>query len=135
MTRTETVMAAIRARIAGRMLNAGDRLPSIRRLAGAMGVSPATVVEAYDRLVAEGVIRAVPKSGFFVARRGEAPMTLTEIAPARLPEIDPFWVSRQALDAQEDTDRPGCGWLPPHGCRRRRCAGPCAIHCAAAMAS
>jgi DNA-binding transcriptional regulator YhcF (GntR family) len=40
MTRTETVMAAIRARIAGRMLNAGDRLPSIRRLAGAMGVSP-----------------------------------------------------------------------------------------------
>jgi hypothetical protein len=93
------------------------------------------VVEAYDRLVAEGVIRAVPKSGFFVARRGEAPMALTEIAPARLPEIDPFWVSRQALDAQEDTDRPGCGWLPPHGCRRRRCAGPCAIHCAAAMAS
>ena len=69
MTRTETVMAAIRARIAGRMLNAGDRLPSIRRLAGAMGVSPATVVEAYDRLVAEGVIRAGPKSGFFVARR------------------------------------------------------------------
>jgi DNA-binding transcriptional MocR family regulator len=113
MTRTETVMAAIRARIAGRMLNAGDRLPSIRRLAGAMGVSPATVVEAYDRLVAEGVIRAVPKSGFFVARRGEAPMALNQIAPARLPEIDPFWVSRQALDAQEDTDRPGCGWLPP----------------------
>jgi DNA-binding transcriptional MocR family regulator len=112
-TRTQAVMQAIRARIAGRMLGAGDRLPSIRRLAQAMGVSPATVVEAYDRLVAEGVIHAVPKSGFFVARRGEAPMALTEIAPARLPEIDPFWVSRQALDAQEDTDRPGCGWLPP----------------------
>ena len=113
MNRTQTVMDAIHARIAARMLNAGDRLPSIRRLAGAMGVSPATVVEAYDRLVAEGVIRAVPKSGFFVARRGEAPLMPAEIAPARLPEIDPFWVSRQALDAQEGTDRPGCGWLPP----------------------
>ncbi|MDE1918016.1 MAG: PLP-dependent aminotransferase family protein [Sphingomonadales bacterium] len=112
-TRTQTVMATIRARIAGRMLGAGDRLPSIRRLATAMGVSPATVVEAYDRLVAEGVIRAVPKSGFFVARRGEAPMALIRIAPARQPEIDPFWVSRQALDAQEDTDKPGCGWLAP----------------------
>ena len=106
-------MAAIHARITGKMLNAGDRLPSIRRLAGAMGVSPATVVEAYDRLVAEGTIRAVPKSGFFVARRGEAPLMPAEIAPARLPEIDPFWVSRQALDAEGTTDRPGCGWLPP----------------------
>jgi DNA-binding transcriptional MocR family regulator len=113
VTRTQSVMEAIRARIAGRMLGAGDRLPSIRRLAGTMGVSPATVVEAYDRLVAEGVIHAVPKSGFFVARRGEAPLMPADIAPAAVPEIDPFWVSRQALDAQEGTDRPGCGWLPP----------------------
>jgi DNA-binding transcriptional MocR family regulator len=33
--------------------------------------------------------------------------------PQRLPEIDPFWVSRQSLDADADTDKPGCGWLPP----------------------
>jgi DNA-binding transcriptional MocR family regulator len=112
LTRTQSVMAAIRARIEGRMLGAGDKLPSIRRLAGAMGVSPATVVEAYDRLVAEGLIRAVPKSGFFVARRGVAPMALAELAPARPPEIDPFWVSRQALDTPEDTIKPGCGWMP-----------------------
>jgi DNA-binding transcriptional MocR family regulator len=39
-------------------------------------------------------------------------MALAELAPARPPEIDPFWVSRQALDTPEDTIKPGCGWMP-----------------------
>ena len=55
LTRTAAVMAAIRGRMAARTLAPGDRLPSIRRFAALMGVSPATVVEAYDRLVAEGL--------------------------------------------------------------------------------
>ena len=54
-TRTEALIAAIRARIASRALLPGDRVPSIRRFAETMRVSPSTVVEAYDRLVAEGV--------------------------------------------------------------------------------
>lgn len=36
-TRTIDVMSAIRAKIAGRALGAGDRLPSIRSLAAVMG--------------------------------------------------------------------------------------------------
>jgi hypothetical protein len=71
------------------------------------------VVEAYDRMVAEGVIEAVPKSGFYVARLAATPKGPAQNAPQRLPEIDPFWVSRQSLDADADTDKPGCGWLPP----------------------
>ena len=51
-TRTLDVMNAIRRRIAGRALAAGERLPSIRSFAASMGVSPSTVVEAYDRLAA-----------------------------------------------------------------------------------
>lgn len=27
--------------------------------------------------------------------------------------VDPFWVSRQSLDADPATLKPGCGWLPP----------------------
>ncbi|WP_376711683.1 GntR family transcriptional regulator, partial [Bradyrhizobium altum] len=65
-TRTTGVMNAIRARIASRALAADDRLPSIRSFAATMGVSPSTVVEAYDRLAAEGLIRARPGSGFYV---------------------------------------------------------------------
>ena len=69
--RTTEVMDAIRQRIATRALLPGERLPSIRRFAGVMAVSPSTVVEAYDRLVAEGLIRPRPGSGFYVA--GGAP--------------------------------------------------------------
>lgn len=70
-TRVGRVMQAIRSRIAGRDLAAGAKLPSIRRFSEAMGVSKSTVVEAYDRLAAEGVIQARRGSGFYVA--GHAP--------------------------------------------------------------
>ncbi|WP_163778927.1 GntR family transcriptional regulator, partial [Proteus mirabilis] len=72
-------------------------LPSIRRLAGQMGVSPSTVVEAYDRLAAEGLIRARPGSGFYVCGPA-APLTLADATPRRDRAIDPLWLSRQALD-------------------------------------
>lgn len=46
---------------------AGAALPSIRRMAAEAGVSRNTVVEAYDRLVAEGRILSRPGVGFRVA--------------------------------------------------------------------
>lgn len=111
-TRTGAVMATIRHKIASRSLAAGDRLPSIRRLAAAMGVSPSTVVEAYDRLAAEGLIRARRGAGFFVAGSAVPPLPLAETAPRRDRAVDPLWVSRQSLDADAGALKPGCGWLP-----------------------
>ncbi|TCM20552.1 DNA-binding transcriptional MocR family regulator [Novosphingobium sp. PhB165] len=112
-TQTGRVMEGIRSRISGRLLCAGDRLPSVRRSAASFGVSPATVVEAYDRLVAEGLIEAIPRSGFYVSHLASAPQSPSARAPQRDHEIDPFWVSRQSLDAPLANDKPGCGWLPP----------------------
>ncbi len=121
-TRTGMVMAAIRAKMAGRVLQPGERLPSIRQFAATMGVSPSTVVEAYDRLAAEGVIRSRPGSGFYVAGPA-APLALAETGPRLDQAIDPFWVSRQSLDAGADMLKPGCGWLPsdwmPNAAMRR----------------
>lgn len=112
VTRTQTVMMTIRQRIASRSLVKGDKLPSIRALAGALGVSPSTVVEAYARLALEGIIRARAGSGFYVAG-ATPPLALAEIEPRLDRSIDPFWVSRQSLDSPPETLRPGCGWLPP----------------------
>lgn len=111
-TRVSTVMTAIRQRIAGRSLTPGDKLPSIRSFAGTLQMSASTVVEAYDRLVAEGVIQSRPGSGFYVASQA-VPLSLSEIGPKLDREIDPFWVSRQSLDAGGTDLKPGCGWLPP----------------------
>lgn len=111
-SQVQRVIDGIRARIANRLLCAGDRLPSVRQGAARFGVSPATMVEAYDRLVAEGVIEAVPRSGFFVSARAGAPQGPQARAAQRDHAIDPFWVSRQSLDADAGHDKPGCGWLP-----------------------
>ncbi|WP_315724096.1 MULTISPECIES: PLP-dependent aminotransferase family protein [unclassified Bradyrhizobium] len=110
--RTALVIAAVRHRLATRALGPGQRLPSIRAFAATMGVSPATVVEAYDRLAAEGVIRARRGSGFYVADSALPPLALAGTESRRPRAIDPFWVSRQSLDADARTLTPGCGWLP-----------------------
>jgi DNA-binding transcriptional MocR family regulator len=110
-SRVAMVMAAIRQRIAGRSLTQGAKLPSIRRLAGMLKVSTSTVVEAYERLAAEGVIHARPGSGFYVASQ-TAPLSLSEIGPKLDRVIDPFWISRQSLETSDSNMKPGCGWLP-----------------------
>ncbi|WP_159588197.1 PLP-dependent aminotransferase family protein [Chelativorans xinjiangense] len=111
-TRVAMVMATIRQRIAGRSLTPGAKLPSIRGLAGTLKVSTSTVVEAYERLAAEGAIHSRPGSGFYVASQ-TAPLSLSGIGPKLDRAVDPFWVSRQSLEAGDDDLKPGCGWLPP----------------------
>ncbi|HYG85971.1 MAG TPA: PLP-dependent aminotransferase family protein [Azospirillum sp.] len=121
-TRTGDVMDAIRRKMASRALSPGEKLPSIRSFATTMGVAPSTVVEAYDRLAAEGVIRSRPGSGFYVSG-AMPPFALTEVEPRLDRAIDPFWVSRQSLDAGAEMLKPGCGWLPadwmPNAAMRR----------------
>jgi DNA-binding transcriptional MocR family regulator len=77
-----------------------------------MGVSPSTVVEAYDRLAAEGLIRAQRGSGFYVSGAALPPLKLAEAETPKARAVDPFWVSRQSLDADAGVLKPGCGWLP-----------------------
>ena len=112
LTRVEAVMAAIEARISGRALSPGAKLPSIRGLAESMGVSKSTVVEAYDRLLAQGSIVSRPGSGFYVASRAQ-PLCLASIGPRLDREVDPLWIARQSLEAGAAMLKPGCGWLPP----------------------
>lgn len=112
MTRTEMLIADIRSQIVSGALSAGERLPSVRGYAAKMQVSPSTVVEAYERLAATGMIRARRGAGFFVTGSHQPPLNLVEKNADYQRDVDPFWVSRQALDADRDVLKPGCGWLP-----------------------
>ncbi|SFH63239.1 PLP-dependent aminotransferase family protein [Albimonas pacifica] len=110
-TLVEQVMERLRGRIAGRQAAPGARLPSIRGLAAQLGVSRSTVVEAYDRLVAEGVVQPRRGSGFYVAAH-PPPFALGDGGPPLAREIDPLRITRQALDGRHVRANPGCGWLP-----------------------
>jgi DNA-binding transcriptional MocR family regulator len=110
-TLVAAIMATITRRIASRSLTPGARLPSIRAFARTMQVSKSTIVEAYERLAAEGMIRSRPGSGFYVGGP-LAPLSLAEIGPRLDREVDPLWVSRQSLEGGGDMLKPGCGWLP-----------------------
>jgi DNA-binding transcriptional MocR family regulator len=106
-----TVMDAITERIAGRALVPGARLPSVRKLAETMQVSKSTVVEAYERLSAEGAIVSRRGSGFFVAG-ATRPLSLKALGPQLDRVIDPLWLTLQAFQTSDTTLKPGSGWLP-----------------------
>ena len=62
----EQLAAHFAERIRQRLLLAGARLPSVRECARRHSLSPSTVVAAYDRLLAAGLVEARRQRGFFV---------------------------------------------------------------------
>jgi len=91
-------------------LRAGAKLPSIRQFAHSHGISVYTVVDAYDRLVAQGYAVSRPHSGFFVRRRADP--VHTEHAPAGQYSFDSLWYMQRIFENRALRLKPGCGWLP-----------------------
>jgi DNA-binding transcriptional MocR family regulator len=92
-------------------LAAGARLPSIRKLAKLVGTSPFTVVDAYDRLVARGLIESRAGRGFFVTRRrSAAPLAAIEALPD--PGSDAMALARMSMSQSTELIAAGSGFLP-----------------------
>ncbi|MDB5914592.1 MAG: GntR family transcriptional regulator [Ramlibacter sp.] len=70
---TEQLAGRFAQRIRNRLLAPGARLPSVRLCAEQQGVSPSTVVAAYDQLLAQGLVEARKNRGFFVREAGAPP--------------------------------------------------------------
>jgi DNA-binding transcriptional MocR family regulator len=104
------------ARIHARKLAAGARLPSVRDAARRFGVSPSSVVAAYDQLQAQGLVEARAQRGFFVrgasVRGAVAQATLP---PARrAPPLDAAALVRSMFEHRGHKGAsPGIGTLPP----------------------
>lgn len=60
------IAAAVHRLIRAERLHTGDRLPTVRELAADLGVSPATVSEAWQALGSVGAIKARGRAGTFV---------------------------------------------------------------------
>lgn len=94
-------------------LRAGTKVPSIRQFAHAHEVSVFTVVEAYDRLVAQGWLVSRPHSGFFVRKRvGAAAGRPSEPQQPGGAGFDAMWYLRKIFENRHLSMKPGCGWLP-----------------------
>lgn len=70
---TEQLCTRFAERIRTRLLAPGARLPSVRQCAQQQGVSPSTVVAAYDQLLAQGLVEARKNKGFYVRELALAP--------------------------------------------------------------
>jgi DNA-binding transcriptional regulator YhcF (GntR family) len=76
----EQVRAQVAALIARGALAEGDRLPTVRALAGDLGIAVNTVARAYKELEAEGLVTTGRRAGTTVAGGGHA----TDVALQRL---------------------------------------------------
>lgn len=87
-SRQEAVFERLRQGILSGSFAAGVRLPPTRHLAEELGVARQTVVLAYERLAAEGYVRARVGSGTFVARDlPDARPAVVEVAPSAAPAL------------------------------------------------
>ncbi|MDB5818368.1 MAG: GntR family transcriptional regulator [Rhizobacter sp.] len=93
-TLTDQLAARFAERIRQRLLPAGTRLPSVRACAQRHGISPHTVVAAYDQLLAQGLIEARKQRGFFVRSGPEAKAVMLVTPPAPTSD-DPIAKTRQ----------------------------------------
>jgi DNA-binding transcriptional MocR family regulator len=116
-TLAEQLAARYAERIRQRLLTPGARLPSVRDCARRHGVSPTTVVAAYDQLLAQGLVEARRQRGFFVRepRAGEAHRAAAPGAPAapgaRPPPVDATALIR-GMFQDGALPAPGMGTLP-----------------------
>lgn len=65
----EQVKSDLRRLVVSGTIAPGEKLPSVRELAGQLAINPNTIQRAYRELEAEGYIVSVPGKGSFAADR------------------------------------------------------------------
>ncbi len=114
---TEQLAVRFADRIRSRLLAPGARLPSVRQCAGQHGVSTATVVAAYDQLLAQGLVHARKNRGFFVREmptaRSDGGASETKAARVGVSPINATALIRGMFHKVSNKPHPGMGVFPP----------------------
>jgi len=110
----DQIVRSVAARIDDRVLRSGARMPSIRQFAATHGVSPFTVVAAYDKLVARSYLESRRGAGFFVRERPALnvppPHSATPFPDGH--KLDVVWLIRNMFRQVPHQYTPGSGVLP-----------------------
>jgi DNA-binding transcriptional MocR family regulator len=110
-TLVDQAVQALEQAIDTRVLRPGMALPSVRQFAREHGLSTFTVMAAYNRLVARGLLQSRPGIDFRVARRRapEPPGPTGWEAP----RVGPSWLLSDVFADHSISIKAGCGWVPP----------------------
>jgi DNA-binding transcriptional MocR family regulator len=111
---SKQIETKLRHMVESRALPGGAKLLSIRQLATQLAVSTNTVVVAYDRLVAAGVIDSHGTAGFVVCTTRDACRSIPdEVALEAGEEQEPVWLAQQGNDQRAGVLLASSGALPP----------------------
>lgn len=77
------VIEQVQAFLAGRQLQPGEMLPSVRQMASELSVNPMTISKAYARLEADGIVERIRGKGMLIL-----PQSIQGSVAARQQELE-----------------------------------------------
>ena len=111
----EQVKDGLRRLMVTGVIQEGEKLPSVRTMAGSLAINPNTIQRAYEALEAEGYVYSVPGKGSFAApntgvdegRKNELLQTFDQTAGELLflgVSGEELWARIRALEGGETND-------------------------------
>ncbi len=111
----EQVKDGLRRLMVTGVIREGEKLPSVRSMAGTLAINPNTIQRAYEALEAEGYVYSVPGKGSFAApntgvdegRKEDLLRTFDQTAGELLflgVSAQALWARIQALEGGENND-------------------------------
>ena len=118
MKRYEKFADDIAELIRSGVLGPGQRVPSVRYASQTYGVSPSTVFQAYYLLERRGLIRARPRSGYFVNTHAPSPFSEPVVSEQvhESTEVDVSELVFSVLDSIKDPNTVPFGSAFPSPC-------------------
>lgn len=112
----EQVKDGLRRLMVTGVIQEGEKLPSVRTMAGTLAINPNTIQRAYEALEAEGYVYSVPGKGSFAApntgvdegRKNELLQTFDQTAGELLflgVSGEALWARIRALEGGETNDQ------------------------------
>lgn len=112
----EQVKDGLRRLMVTGVIREGEKLPSVRAMAGTLAINPNTIQRAYEALEAEGYVYSVPGKGSFAApntgvdegRKNELLQTFDQTAGELLflgVSGEALWARIRALEGGETNDQ------------------------------
>ncbi|TFJ45263.1 GntR family transcriptional regulator [Carnobacterium divergens] len=98
----EQIISAIKQQCLAKVLLPGDKLPSVREMAGTILVNPNTISKAYQELERQGVIETLRGKGTYIAERQATPLN-KELELKLQKQLEEFCLEALYLEIPKET--------------------------------